>query len=336
MNEKSDGRVLVTGATGALGPRVVAALHAAGYRIRTFSIDAPQPGMLPDDVEVQIGDISDPQMVQAAMAGCEAVIHMAALLHIVNPSPELRPKYERVNVDGTATVVEEAMAAGVRRVVFFSTIAVYGDSGGQILTEETPPQPDTFYAQTKLEAEKIVLQARGRDGRPLGVVLRMGAVYGSRIKGNYRRLLQALAQGRFIPIGAGRNRRTLIYDRDVASAALLALEHPRAAGRIYNVTDGHFHTIAAIVGTICEALGRKPPRLSIPETPARIAATVVDDISHRLLHRSPNFRAIIEKYTEDIAVDGRRIQNELGFAPHYDLISGWRETVQEMRQAGEL
>lgn len=328
--------VLITGATGALGPRVVAVLHAAGYRIRTLSLDAPLSGMLPDDVDVRMGDITDPQAVQSAMANCEEVIHMAALLHIVNPSPDLRPRYERVNVGGTATVVAAAMAAGVRRVLFFSTIAVYGDAGGQIVTEETPPQPDTFYAQTKLEAEKIVLRARGRDGQPLGVVLRMGAVYGSRIKGNYRRLLQALARGRFIPIGSGHNRRTLVYDRDVARAALLALEHPQAAGRAYNVTDGQFHAIDAIIKTICEALGRKPPRLRIPETPARVAATVVDGIGHCLLRWPLDLRAIIDKYTEDVAVDGRRIQEELGFVPHYDLATGWRETIREMRQAGEL
>ncbi len=118
---------------------------------------------------------------------------MAALLHIVNPPPELREKYERVNIGGTATVVEAAIKAGVKRVVLFSTIAVYGPSDGCVLNEMSPTHPDTFYAQTKCAAEQIVMNARGADGQPLGTVLRLGAVYGSRIKGNYERLTRALA-----------------------------------------------------------------------------------------------------------------------------------------------
>ena len=86
-------------------------------------------------------------------------VHMAALLHIVNPPPELREKYERVNIGGTAMVVEAAIKAGVKRVVLFSTIAVYGPSEGRVLNEMSPTHPDTFYAQTKCTAEQIVLNA---------------------------------------------------------------------------------------------------------------------------------------------------------------------------------
>ncbi len=104
-------------------------------------------------------------------------------------------KYERVNIGGTETVVEAAIKAGVKRVVLFSTIAVYGPSDGRVLNEMSPTHPDTFYAQTKCAAEQIVLKAKGADGQPLGTVLRLGAVYGSRIKGNYERLTRVLAGG---------------------------------------------------------------------------------------------------------------------------------------------
>jgi len=93
-----------------------------------------------------------------------------------------------------------AKNAGVKRVVLFSTIAVYGASDGCVLNEMSPTHPDTFYALTKRAAEQIVLNARGADGQPLGAVLRLGAVYGSRIKGNYERLTHALERHRFIPI----------------------------------------------------------------------------------------------------------------------------------------
>ena len=101
--------VLVTGATGAIGPRVVHALNQAGFRTRSFSVDAPKTGIFPQSVEVLFGDVTDQVAVQSAMQGVDAVVHLAALLHIVNPPPELREKYERVNVGGTASVVEAAI-----------------------------------------------------------------------------------------------------------------------------------------------------------------------------------------------------------------------------------
>ena len=82
--------VLVTGATGAVGPRVVQALSSAGYAVRTFSLDKPLSGIFPQDVDERIGDVTDPSAVQSAMQGVDAVVHLAALLHVVNPPPELR------------------------------------------------------------------------------------------------------------------------------------------------------------------------------------------------------------------------------------------------------
>ena len=196
--------------------------------------------------------------------------------------------------------------------------------------------PDTFYARTKLSAEQIVLNVRGADGQPLGTVLRLGAVYGSRVKGNYERLTRALARHRFIPIGDGLNRRTLVYDRDVARAAVLAVSHPAAVGRVFNVTDGGFHPLNEIIESICSALGRKPPRLSLPAGPTRTLIRLIEKGSHAIGLKTPVTRAIIDKYNEDIAVDGSLIQKDLGFAPQYDLSAGWSETVQEMRRMGEL
>ena len=333
---KANRCILLTGATGAVGPLVVKALYDAGYSIRTLSIDPPSSGIWPDDVEARVGDVTDVSEVRAAMDGVDAVVHMAALLHIVNPPPEMREKYVRVNVGGTEAVVDAAIKAGVQRVVLFSTIAVYGASGGRVLDEMSPTCPDTFYGQTKLDAEQVVLKARRADGAPLGTVLRFGAIYGSRIKGNYQLLLDSLARGRFIPIGKGTNRRTLVYVKDVGRAAVLTLQHPLAAGRVFNVSDGKFHTLSNIIDFMCQALGRKSPQLSLPLGPVRFAAGVVEDIARLAGVQSPIMRAIIDKYTEDVAVDSRLIQNELGFVPQYDLSTGWKDAIQEMRRSGEL
>jgi UDP-glucose 4-epimerase len=328
--------VLITGATGTVGPLVVDAVLAAGYCLRTLSLDYPTAVAWPTKVETRLGDVTDHAEVKAAMRGVDVVIHLAALLHIVNPPLALKERYKLINVRGTATVVEAAIQAGVKRIIYFSTIAVYGPSQGRVLVEQSPPNPDTFYAQTKLEAERFVLEAKGNDSRSIGTVLRFGAIYGSRSKGNYQRLVQSLARGRFVPIGKGNNQRTLIYDKDVARATLLALEHPDAAGKIFNVSDGQLYTVRDIISAICQALGRRPPGLSLPIQPVRFAAGLLEDGAKLFGRKSPIDRATIDKYTEDMAVDSSRIQKELGFKPQYDLLKGWQETVQEMRRRGEL
>jgi UDP-glucose 4-epimerase len=110
-----------------------------------------------------------------------------------------------------------------------------------------------------------------------------------------------MARRRFTSIGDGSNRRTLIYDRDVARAAVLAVQHPNAAGKVYNVSDGQFHTLKEIITAICDALGRKPPRLSVPVGTVRLAAGILEDAGRMIGFKSPVGRATIDKYTEDIA-----------------------------------
>jgi UDP-glucose 4-epimerase len=328
--------VLVTGATGSIGPAVVRALHASGHRVRALSRTAAEDGLFPRDVENKIGDVEDPEAVGLAARDVEAVIHLAGLLHIVNPPRSMNELYERINVKGTANVVNAALRARAKRVVMSSTIAVYGYGSGQILTEDSSPKPDTPYARTKLAAEHIVLSARREDGQPLGTVLRLGAVYGSRIKGNYRRLLLALARGRFVNVGDGQNRRTLVHDSDVGEAAVLAMKCPDAAGRVYNVSDGKFHTLSEIVSTMCDLLGRARPRISLPVRPVRFSAGLLEDVQ-RLAGLQPRIgRRTIDKFTEDVAVDSQRIQSELGFTPRVDLVSGWKQAIAEMKKSGEL
>ena len=327
---------MVTGATGALGPCLVQVLQQRGYRVRTLSLNPPQAGLLPDTAEVHVGNVADAFVVKSAMEGIDVVIHLAALLQNVNPSPSRRKDYERINVGGTENVVEAAVEIGLKRLVFFSTISVYGNANGRILTEDIPPHPENFYAQTKLEAERIVLAAKRADGKPMGAVLRLGAVYGSRVKGNYLSLLQSIARRRFVPIGDGSNRRTLIYDKDAARAALIALQHPAAAGRVFNVSDGHFHTMNEIITAMCLALGRTPPRMWLPVSLVRFLAGLLEDTLGLIGRQSPIGRATIDKYTEDVAVSSQRIQTQLGFMPQFELRVGWQETIQTRRQNGVL
>jgi UDP-glucose 4-epimerase len=328
MSISKGATVLITGANGFLGRAILARLQAADISVRATDLGAA--GGVSESV-YRKADITRPEELKPVLENATTVIHVAGLAHIFSPDANSVEKYERINVGGTATVVEAVVKAGVKRIVLASTIAVYGASDGCVLNEASPTQPDTFYAQTKLAAEEIVLNARDADGQLLGTVLRLGAVYGSRIKGNYERLTRALARHRFIPIGNGFNRRTLVYDKDVGRAAALSVTHPAAAGRVFNVTDGTFPTLNEIIESICSALGRKPPRLSLPVGPTRILAGLIEKGAYATGIKPPVTREMVDKYTEDIVVDGSLIQKELGFVPQYDLKTGWEETIREMQ-----
>jgi nucleoside-diphosphate-sugar epimerase len=270
------------------------------------------------------------------MDGVTVVLHLAAKLHFFNPSANLSDDYEQTNVAGTRCVIESAKRNAVKRIVFFSSINVYGPCPGKFPDEDSKPRPVGIYAQTKLRAEQLVLEARRSDDDPMGVVLRLATVYGSRLKGNYRRLIKALDQRRFIQIGPGDNRRTLIHEIDLAEAALLAACHPAAANRIYNVSDGNNHSFREILHAICTALGRKPPRLFLPVKPIRALIDMLELAAGVLGAHPPITRALLDKFLEDAAVDATRIQQELGFAPQFDLVRGWRDIIYKMKQSGEI
>lgn len=318
----------MTGATGAIGPGIVAEL-ASTHAIRTLARRPAPANLYASPVEECLGDVTDADRVGRAASGTDLIVHLAALLHLNDPPPSMRAEYERVNVHGTATVLAAARAAGVRRVVVLSTIAVYGYSRGALLDEASVCSPDTVYGQTKLEAEQRALAARRPDGSPLATVLRPAAVYGPRMRGNYQRLVRALARRRFVPLGPGTNRRTLVFEADLAAAVAAAAAHPDAAGRAYNVTDGEPHPLHRIIDSICGALGRRPPRWHPPAVLVRAAVTA-GGLVHAGLPR------MLDKYLEDVAVAGDRIGREIGFQPRVDLDEGWRRTILELRRIGAI
>ena len=331
-------RALVTGATGAIGPATVRALMASGLEVRALVRPAggARPGARDLDaaVEVVAGDITDRAAIDRAVRGVDVVVHLAALLHIVNPDATLAPRYRDVNVEGTRHVVRAAADAGVRRVVLASTTAVYGPTGDMPATEATAPAPDTWYAETKLEAERVAREI-ARAGGPQAVVLRLSAVYGPRVKGNYRRLLGAIARGRFVAIGPGTNRRSLVSEHDAGRAFALAATHDAAAGGLFNVSDGTPHTIAAILGAMAAAVGRPTPRWRIPVGVARAAAGAID-LARGVIGQRSALRAAIDKYVEDAAVEATSVRDVLGFRPELDLAAGWAATAAALRQAGDL
>ncbi len=316
--------VLVTGASGTVGPFLISHLLNRGCKVRALVRSESSADRIRGPVELMIGDITDGLKLSQACSGVRYVFHLAARLHVNNPTSAHHADYIRTNVVGTRHLARAAQKEGVNRLVFFSTISLYGPSRqGEVFTEESPLRPTSWYAQTKAEAEKIVLSETG------GVILRVSAVYGPAMRGNYRTLFLAIKNRLFVPVGPGNNRRTVVYVSDACDAALVATAHPEAEGKIYNVTDGKLHTFAEIIETMSRTLGRRPPFAHFPIGAARLAAKGLD-AGLRITGR--NDRAgtrAIEKLLEDAAVSGDKIR-QLGFHPQVGLEEGWRRTVMEM------
>lgn len=316
---------LVTGASGAIGQTLIKHLSERGYHVRALVRNASSLKTAPDSIEIVEGDITDSKTIRRAVEGADKIFHLAAKLHINNPSQSLFSEYKRVNVEGTRQLAEAAQSAGAGRLIFFSTINVYGPSGpGRVFDEDSPLRPDSYYAVTKIEGEQVVMNCGP------AVVLRLAAVYGPEMKGNYPRLLNALKRGRLAFIGDGSNRRTLVHVEDVCHAAILAAEHSAAVGQTYNVTDGQVHTLFEIIEAMSKAASKPVPRIHLPKGPVRLMAGFIEDGLRLIGKKSPVGRATVDKFIEDIAVSGEKIQQQLGFHPHYDLRAGWQETIERM------
>ncbi len=227
MNSKS---CLVTGATGVVGVPLVRELLRQNYQVRILARGGDAKQIFPAAVEIVTGDLSDQAALERSVAGVETVFHLAAKLHINNPNSDLDRKYIKTNVEATIELLKLAKSNGIKKFVFASTINVYGAGDGVCVFDETSRiNPQGIYAQTKAEAESAVLS------EDFAVVLRLAAVYGSRMKGNYVRVLKAIERKRFFFVGDALNRRTLIHHDDAARALILAAE--KAAGKsLYNAT----------------------------------------------------------------------------------------------------
>lgn len=319
-------RVLVTGATGVAGPALVNLLIEKGYCVRVFSRHCKGFDLFPREVERFQGDLLDGMALSMALKDVDGVFHLAAKLHDTRGLCR-DDELTHTNIKGTQILVNLARGAGVKRFVFFSTINVYGNClENECFTETSPVNPREGYARSKLEAENIVLAGVHDDPDGFApVVLRVAAVYGKRIKGNYKTLILYLKKGGFLLLGSGANLRTLIFDKDLAAAALLALEHPGAPWQIYNVTDGYVYSFNEIVLSICASLGRKALFLKVPEKLVKLSLNLVNKMfwSRRLIQLS----MMAEKQMESVAVSGKKIQDELGFLPRYGLNKGWKEVV---------
>lgn len=306
--------ILVTGSTGFIGRPLCRALLDAGAKIRGSS---RQGGTHPvTGVErVQVGDPLDREALRAVTAGADAVVHLAARVHVMRETAaDPLAEFRRANVEATRVLGEEAAAAGVRHFVLASTVKAVGEGNTAPWTEDTPPQPVDPYGRSKLEAEQVMRDLAGRLGVDV-TVLRFPLVYGPEVKGNMLRLFALVDRGVPLPFGAVRNRRSMLYVGNLVAAVRSALEPPAEGCRTFFVTDGRDLSLPELLRLIGAALGR-PTRL-LPVPPGLL----------RLLLPS----AAAERLIGSLAVDGSRLGRATGYRPPFTVEEGLRATAEWYR-----
>lgn len=267
-------KILVTGATGFVGTRLCQVLEEKGHEVIRVGRHVKSPCC------VDVGDIGPDTDWQPALGKPDAIVHLAARVHVMqDAATDPLAEFRRVNVDGTLNLVRQAVASGVGRFVYVSSIKVNGESTspGMPFRADDPPSPQDSYAVSKHEAE-TGLRALARDAGLETVIVRPPLVYGSGVKGNFASLVNWVRKGVPLPLGAVRNRRSLVaLDNLVDFIALCADREmsPRAAGQVFLISDGIDLSTPELLRKVACAYGTQARLIPVPERWLHMAAMLI-------------------------------------------------------------
>jgi len=322
----TEGTTLITGGTGFIGSRLALALREQGTSVRVLALEnteaeAKNRRLLDErGVELVLGSVTELREVERATEGVAIVYHLAAAQHEMNVSDG---RFREVNVHGTANVIKAADISGVRRVIYGSTIGVYGDPD-RTVDESSPTRPVNIYGETKLEAEGVVLAAQDR----LHVtVVRIPEVYGP---GDRRllKLFRMLAGGGFALIGSGRNLHHPMYVDDLIRGLITIAEGSQPSGETFLLSGPEPVDTRGMISAVSEAVGKKPPRSRLPLWPFLAAAVLMEGLLRPLGIQPPLHRRRLDFFRKSFSLSSERVRRVLGFEPRVGFREGAQRTAE--------
>jgi len=312
-------KVLVTGADGFIGSHLVEALVAHGYDTRAFVLYNSfnswgwldhAPKRIQEHLDVFAGDIRDPYGVRAAMKGCDAVLHLAALIAIPYSyhSPDT---YVDTNVKGTLNILQAARDLGVRRVIHTSTSEVYGTARFVPITEEHPLQGQSPYSASKIGADQLAYSFFTSFDLPV-VIARPFNTYGPRqsARAVIPTIITQLASGRReIKLGAITPTRDFNFVKDTVSGFMAALKNSVGLGEVVNFGSNYEVSIGDTAKMIAEVMGTE-------------IHVLTDEVRLR-----PKYSEV-----ERLWADNRKAESLFGWRPEYSGLEGFRRGLSETVQ----
>ncbi|WP_256676203.1 SDR family oxidoreductase [Pseudomonas sp. SCB32] len=281
------------------------------------------PDELPAGVEcVRIDGLSASQHWDEAMQGIDVVIHAAARVHVMDErAADPLAEFRAVNVEATRQLARQAVAAGVKRFVYLSSIKVNGEETepGRPYRADSVAQPQDPYGQSKLEAEQMLF-AMGEETGLEVVVVRPPLVYGPGVKANFASLMGALQRRLPLPFASIDNRRSLVARDNLVDLLLLCARHPAAVGQVFLVSDGQDMSTAQLCRELSEGLGVRPRLLPVP-APALRALGLLTGRSQQ-----------VQRLLGSLQVDILSTCQVLGWQPPVSVRQAIRETAQWYRE----
>jgi nucleoside-diphosphate-sugar epimerase len=302
-------RVLVIGGSGFIGTRLLTVLLERGHEVT--NLDRVASSAYPE--LTVLGDVCSADTVTLAIKKHDAIVNLAAE-HRDDVQPLSR--YTEVNVNGARVVADAAASNGVSRIIFASSVAIYGlDKTNP--TEDFEPDPFNEYGRTKLEAERIFTEWAGADDTRSLAIVRPSVVFGEGNRGNVHTLANQVASGRFIQVGKGTNRKSMSYVGNIVEFLADSLGTPPGV-RVTNFADKPDLTTAELVALLQQTLGKRGSKLRLP-LPLGVAAGHAFDLVAKLTGRTFPISAVrMRKFAAETTVSTERLA-ATHFLPRYSL-----------------
>jgi dihydroflavonol-4-reductase len=317
-------RAFVTGGTGFIGSRVVERLRDRGDVVVVLARRPEKAAGL--DAEVVQGDLSDADAIRRGVEGCQAAFHIAADYR-VGMDPSKRDSMRDSNVGGTERVLDAAADAGVEKIVYVSTINVFGNTNGQTVDESyRRDEADGFvstYDETKYRAHSLAEQ-RAAEGAPI-VIVQPGSVYGPGDRALVGQMIEQASTGKMPAKAFPETGLVMCHVEDVADGIMLAYDKGKP-GESY-VLGGEITTQGELIDKAAAIGGKKPPRMKVPPLMLKAMIPVGRWIGPPM-GLPPNFREMISAaHNVTYWAKDDKARAELGYAPR-DLDTGLRQTIQ--------